>query len=501
MGETLREMDRKKRNWTLAAWAFLIFVPWLQLGTISLLIGKNAFATYPVWSDELDYWRSLFSWMNVGLTSGYNGIGEYPPMLGTLSVHGLTPIMLYSGWARLFGLTHYSIVLFNSMWISVAALVFCVLLRPKAWVAALVAALLMVYVPAILYAATSMTELFNYALMLLYIAFFIHSEKTGCRWTRVLAWITVIFACLYRITYFILLLPLIVESPFRFSKKFMWRTALALVLTILAYGVGTAVTAPYPSGFLYNWLREKDAGIFVQMFFSHAKGNLYDYFIRHTRSPMEDTLRQLYTIAMAWTLLCTFVRLERADGRLRLRFAVSRSYLFSFLLLFVPFAAVIMVYETNDWSDFRTLAPFLWGTAVLLFMRGRKALPTVLLAGSAAMLVWLCMLAPIDVFEERDRFLGPTLDQRILDACAAITYNPEADDPYENTIRADIANYHIMALMDPHMGFLFGWFTPENTEESHWILTDHLKIRLMDREKAYTSSRMKVYQKTVIDEP
>jgi len=43
---------------------------------------------------------------------------------------------------------------------------------------------------------------------------------------------------------------------------------------------------------------------------------------------------------------------------------------------------IIFMYETNDWWDFRMLAPVLWLTALCLFMSDRRIAPLCILAGS-----------------------------------------------------------------------------------------------------------------------
>ena len=495
----LKEMVTRKK-WTLAAWGLLIFAPWLQLAILSLVIGQNAFTAYPVWTDELDYWRNLFSWLHVGLPLGYNGLGEYPPMIGTLSVHGLTPLILYGGWVKLFGLTHYSIVMYNALWVSLGALTFCLLVKPKATTTLWIMGFFMIFVPVLLYATTSMTESFNYAMFLFYAAFLFHSEKTKCKWTRVLCWAVVIWACLYRITYFVLFLPLLIPANSdRLSLKMLWKALLAVVLSVAAYGISTAVTAPYPSGFLYHWVRAESFGIFTQMFLSHAKGNVLDYFVRATNSPMEDALRILYCAAMLWTFVASFLRLTKEEGAVRVKFGVRREWALSFLLLFIPFALVLMIYETNDWSDFRTLAPFLWGVTVLLFLWGKRKFALLMLAASVAVFGWFCTLEPIGAFRDENRFEAPYASEAVVAACADIVPIPGAEDPYVNTIRCDIPTFQVMSSVDPSMGLMFGWFLTENVNESHWILTDHLKIIVTGYEPIANRPGANIYRR--IDYP
>ena len=491
----LRTMESRKRFGTLASWALLISVPFLQLGIISLLIGKNAFAAYPVWSDEMDHWRSLFSWVEAGLPRGYNGIGEYPPLVGTLGVRGLTPLLLYGGFAKVFGLGFHSIVLCNALWISLGALVLCLLVRPKASQALLLAGLLLAYAPAVLYCVTSMTELFNYGILMLYLGLLLRYYHTGGKVSWVLAWVTAAFACLYRIPYGTLFLPLAwLGGGSRFSRKTLLYGLLAAALSVGLYFLAAAFAAPAPYGFLYHWLRTKDPATFFRMFFSHAKSNLSDYFLRSTGSPVQDALRWLYTGLMALALGVSFLRLEKKEKRRRLGFGLDKPHLACFLLLFVPFAMVVMLEEANDWVDFRTLAPFLWGAAALLALRGRKALPVLALAGSLAMVLWLAALPPQGAYEDEYRFTRQPDTQRVQEACEAILYDPQALTPWDNTIRADLCTLQTISQIDPRMGLLYGWFTPETTGKSRWILTDHLKIVVQGYERVDEGPEAKVYR-------
>lgn len=495
MNDTLRTMESRKRVWTWAAWGAMVLMPFLQLAVISLALGKNAFASYPVWSDELDYWRNLYNWLHVGFRTGYSGIGEYTPALGSLGVHGPTPLILYGGFCKVFGLTYHTISLCNALWISGGALTFCLLEKPKASVALIISGLFLVFVPAVLYAPTSMTELFNYGFLLFYFAFLLRYGRTKGKVSLMLCWVTVVFGCLYRITYLVLFVPLVwMMADRRFSWKLLWLGLLALVLSALTYVITALYTAPYPFGFLYNWLRAGDIRTFVQMFLSHAKSNLYDYFIRYTNSPMEDTLRQLYTLLMGLTLLGSFVRIKRKDKRFRLAFGIDQEMLGCFALLFIPFALVVMIYETNDWSDFRTLSPFLWGVAVVLMERGRKALPSLVLTGSVLMLVLLCTLPPIGAYSDEYRFEKQPDSVTVRQACQTLQYDPDAQNPFTNTIRADLASLQIMEEVPPGMGLMYGWFTPENTGTSRWILTDHLKIVVEGYETVFSKQGAKVYQ-------
>ncbi|MDD3214431.1 MAG: hypothetical protein PHY64_12195, partial [Eubacteriales bacterium] len=73
MNASLYTLSKKRRVLTLAGWVFMIASPFLLLAAVSAAIGQNAFQANPVWTDELDYWRGVFSWLNAGGTTGYSG--------------------------------------------------------------------------------------------------------------------------------------------------------------------------------------------------------------------------------------------------------------------------------------------------------------------------------------------------------------------------------------------------------------------------------------------
>ena len=93
MNVSLRGMDWKRRTLTLAAWALLALAPVALMLVLSGVLGRSAWQNVPQWTDELDYWRAVYSWLHVGAQSGYTGIGEAIAPIGPLSVHGISPLI------------------------------------------------------------------------------------------------------------------------------------------------------------------------------------------------------------------------------------------------------------------------------------------------------------------------------------------------------------------------------------------------------------------------
>ena len=268
-----------RRAATVASWAMLVLTPFLAVGVISLILGKNGFAAVPVWSDELDYWRSVYSWIHYGAHTGYNGIGELLPDIGVLSVHGPGPILLYAWFAKLFGWGYSAILLCNALWIAAGAGVLIALTRPKPRTALLLSMSMLVYAPFILYSCTSMTELANYGLLMIYAGLLYRLHEKVTLPMLLLALVSVTFLSVYRIIYFLLFLPVgVVASGKKINGKLIiWLAAIVVVSFFINFFM-RKVTSPYESGFLYHFLRA-DFAEAARMFYFHAAGNLYGYFV------------------------------------------------------------------------------------------------------------------------------------------------------------------------------------------------------------------------------
>ena len=122
--------------------------------------------------------------------------------------------------------------------------------------------------------------------------------------------------CLYRITYFLLFIPVILcFARMKPGLRMAGAAAVAAAVSLGCYLLTSAVTAPYTQGFLYHLMRAPDAGTFVQMLLSHTKSNLMDCFVNTMGAPMEHAFRWLYLGTAALCLAGTFVRSGARRGR------------------------------------------------------------------------------------------------------------------------------------------------------------------------------------------
>ncbi len=486
----------KYRVSTLICRMLLIASPFLLLGLISLVTGFNAYNANPVWGDELDIWRSLFCWKSMGFDKGYSGMYEAIPQVGTLGITGITPIMLYGLFVKLFGLYPSTILIANAFWISLAAFVFCLLIKPVKAVSLTLTALILFYAPIAMYCVTSMTELFNYALIIFYLAFLVRYYHARSKSTLVMCFIIPALGCIYRGTYALLLIPtVLVYGQMKISLKTILCSIISLAVAALCYYGASLITAPSVSKFTYHFLRAESFGDMLHMLMSHGKINLLDFFTS-TGSPIQDGFRALYCAVCFMCLFAAFVDFERKHGKLRLFFRISKEMLCCFILLFLSLAYVIAFFETGDWVDFRLLAPYLWFVLGFLAIRRHRIIPITAVAAGIASLIVMFSLPLEGAYSDDYRFKASPESTAVINAAQYIEYDAAAQDPFDNSVRTDLVSLEVQKAIHPGMGLQYGWFSTDTTGKSKWIFTDHLKCLVEGYELVFKDTNINVYKLT-----
>lgn len=496
MKADLTAAARRERVLRYASYGLMVLSPFLLLGVLSLILGRSALDSWPVWTDELDYWRSLQNWNAVGFATGYSGLSEIVPEAGTLSVHGLTAIVFYGWFVKLFGLSHNTIVLCNALWVSLGALLFCLLLKPKPLTCVYISVLLATYAPVVLYAFTSMTQLCQYGVLLIYLAFLLRYARNRKPGWLFLSLVSVVLMCCFRINYLLLVLPVawVCGGGKKLCLKTVLFSLLGLCLVIGVYLLTSQWSAPYAQGFPYALSQAGSFALMVRMLMSHFKANLIGFFAFYRYSPILWWFRVFYLAMLALCLFKAFLQV-RKDGK-GLKLGLNAASVWCFLWLASALGIVLLFNDVNAWTDFHILAPMLWLIPVYLICREKKLLPALALAGSLALTVFLCFQPPMGAYADPDRFDPPAANESLSTAMSYITYDPAADDPFDNTVRTDLSGERLLMELDEGLGLQYGWFTPDSLGKSRWILTDTLKVALEGYEQVYSTHGAAVYRKT-----
>lgn len=476
-------------------WVLFILSPFLLLAILSMVMGNSALNAYPVWEDELCFWRTLYSWDEAGMATGYNGMHDQIAPIGTMGTSGIGPLLLYGWFVKVFGLSHHTIMLANAAWCSIAAAVFCALRKPRFSVSLLMTGMMMAYAPIVLYALTSMTQWFNYALVLLYITFLLGYQERRKVWLLVLCVLTIILGALYRPMYCLLFLPLmLLFCRYQFNLRMLGFGVFGIAVSLLCCYLAMQTAAPSASGFVYHFFRADSLHTAWRMLLSHTKSNLIDYFIRAHGSPMQDAFRVLYCTITALCLISSFVRTDKDEnGRLCLRTGYRGPIMSCFLLLAAAFGFTMLFYEANDWADLRQLAPYLWLVSAYLIARHRRVIPLATLVGCAVSLV-LLVGQPEAVFTDTARFTVPQASEHLAAVTDTVRFDDTVEDPFDNTVRLDVYNYELLKQLDPALGLQYGWFTTDTVGKTRWVITDKLKCPITGYESVLDTPDYKVYR-------
>ena len=493
----MEQMTVKRRTTPLqwVSWALMISAPFLLMGLLCLITGQNFWKSWPVWSNELDCFWVL---QNMGITgAGYNGMYEVIPPVGNQSVLGIAPLIFYGGFVKLFGLSRATIIISNCLWLSLGSLVFCLVRKPKAASALCLTLMTITYAPLAFYLGTSMPEAANYGLLMLYATFLLHYEDTHTVWSLVLALLFGLFACMYRIQYVLLFLPLAWQFG---DRRFGLKTWLGLLATVILAAICAVIalwfTAPSIQSFPYHFVNADSLENAIQLLLSHTKANVMDYFTTKGPYPLELVFRYVYLAAIAVCLFGAFVHTKKEPGQpLHLRFGLNTPFLLCSAWLVGSLVIIFLMYETNDWWDFRMLAPVLWLTILCMFMTQRRIAPLCLLATSLLITLTLTFGEPVGCFADPYRFEEPPKNEALAQALEVITFDPEATDPFDNTIRTDLTETWQMTERDAGLGIESGWFIEDSVGKSRWLLTDMLKAPLEGYKPVFKTDGMAVYQR------
>lgn len=357
------------RAFRYGSWVLLVCLPWFMLGLLSVLSGHNCFAGLPLWSDELDYWREMFSFANAPEgVFGYYGFDGYSASVGEWGCHGIAPLLVYGPFALIFGWSAHAIVICNGLVCSAAILIFCFLVRPTLVKALLIAVLWMTYPPLLLYAPSSMMELPQYGCFFLYLAFLIPYARDRRLPFLVLAFACVIYMAGLRLSNIVLFAPLVLTfSSFKVNLQFWALTIISLAASFACYKGFWLFSAGYPGGFIAELGGEEAVGGVPLALLAHATENAKLFFSLGDGATQVSQRLAFTAVFVGCVIFAVVSAIMEHKGKSVSRPLMHACVVCAFALGLV-WAIVVVAYDVFDWRDYRTLSPFLFAALVALVM-------------------------------------------------------------------------------------------------------------------------------------
>lgn len=457
-------MLRKSKIFKYGLWIVFVFSPFILMLILSKIWCQNIFLARPFWSDEVGYWREIYSFAECGFKTGYIGINELIPKVGQFSTHSFFPAFFYYPFAKILNWPVNGIVISNLIFIIVCFALVIVIYKPNISQTLMLTCLYSFFSPVLLFVETSMTEILNYGFLALFFVLFykyLSSEGKRRKYFLILTILAGTICSFYRITYVVLLiLPVLVLSDFKL-KKF---TALLLPYGIysgLLYLVTSIFTAPYQLGVLYKFTHSSSIFESIKVILINCKSNIRDLFSITNGYNLEAGFRLLYVIVLAIYLFCIFLNItvKKSFLVISLKEKINKFYIIQFVLLFLPLIIVIVIYDMHTNREVRVLAPFLWASFFNLIIY-KKTLSLKIFKPIFAMFFIFSMIVwPKNFYMNNERYSN--VEKRDFTLIKnVVQYESDASDPFKNTISTNVAfDFELWSSLDPGIGIQ--WLTSD----------------------------------------
>ena len=395
----------KNRALHFCATLFFIASPLLIMLILSALAGQNMFLAKPYLNDEVDYWRVMYSVKECGLNFGPTGglPGRNAP-IGPLESHGLGPLAAWLWYALCFPFTESALVIASFVLLTLALLLFCLIVRPSAGQAVLMGVFTLLFPPLVRYMNLSMMEIPCYASVIVYLAVLYRYEKSRSLPWLVLLLISGLYCSLLRLSNVVLFFPAILIFC---DNRWSWKLPLCLVVYALGVLALNAFVnlfiAPYPDfvSSLSNCASGKEVVLTLLRNILSNLRNLLNPF--SDRSLPQAMARYFYLVLTLFLLDAAFFKAGPSGLRLTWRW----DYVGMLGVAGGCLALVLVLYDVFDWRDYRTLSPIAYMLCLWLLLRwpmeGRRFRLAV-----AALLIFGVLMAP-------DSYRHAAQDDRFFD--------------------------------------------------------------------------------------
>lgn len=356
----------------------VIFVPLITaLGLLYIRHGGHFWDLTPIWSDEIFYWHQAKTFAATGFNNGYYTVSEIPAPLFSRYYAWGPFIALFYGIPAFFGWHLASITLINLGLLTIALAVWVSVLRPSILQSLAAILLMALFTPFIIYSSSSLLPVLQQAIAVsLSVGFFVLLRPSPPSRPLIIALLVIIsVAALIRVTWALLFIPALVLAVRHRSLWVMARMALFGAVLMIAYVfVFDWLSAPFPN---------LSTGIETPQLYFARLTTMFKALQRNLTqltqgNELEVHLRWQYvalTAAMiVWGLFLASWRIWRGRQANQNNSKINRAafthtlheiILYGYLLLSV-LALVMLLYELQQWRDYRQLAPILLLCGLLL---------------------------------------------------------------------------------------------------------------------------------------
>jgi len=468
---------RSKTQWSLSL--LLVASPWIVLFiTTTLIAHHSVFQSVPCWSDELGYWHEILSFTRKGIDFGYYTMNEALPANLSFGTHGFGTVSVYALFGKIFGWKAYSIILANGLFMSLAFIFITLLLNISTKKLLYILFFYLTYTPVILFTPTSMTEMLNVSVLLVYIGLLHYYFKKGEKKWLVVLIILCTAISFIRIIYIILFLPLLFKrtNGFKFDLKFLVFFLLWIVFGCLLFILNNLFVSPYPDSFLNDLLHSDGFTDFISNFSTH--------FVENTLNLINPVSENCIQVLQRYFLICFILISFLKSNIIQSKFKkMDVEYFNVFLILFLFVMINIGGYDVFDWRDYRVLAPVLLGCSVYLILNDKFSSVHISLIFNFIGILFLFLSPGIMETFNKDRYIKP-VENTVL---SHLEYTEHPVSRFENTIAVQQFTTNIVLSIPAGTGITFSEMLSDNLRSRYIYSAKILKLstyKLIDSNKS-----------------
>ena len=484
-----RHKTTKLNKTYLSLSLLLVASPWILLYiTTGLMAHQSVLNSVPCWSDELAYWHEILSFTHKGIDFGYYSMNEAIPANLSFGTHGFGAVSVYALFGKIFGWKAYSLVIANAFFMSLALLLLVALIKISTKSLFFILIFCLTFTPLILFSATSMTELLNFSVIILYFGLLQKYMKTEEKKWLVL----LIFFCtaisFIRIIYIILFLPLLFKrkNAFKFDTKFLILFTFWMMFSGMLFLLNNRFVSPYPESFLNELFSGTGIPDFVSNFVSHFVENTLNLI-----NPVsENVIQVLQRYFLLFFILISLVKSTVIQSKFK---KIDIDYFSVFLILFLFLLVNLAAYDVFDWRDYRVLAPVLFG-CVLYLMLNEKG-PAIVSSMVFNLIGIVCLVFSPQVVEsfQAGRYSKP-VENKLLNR---IEYTVHPASRFENTIVIRQFNTNTVSNIPAGIGISYSELLSDKLK-SKYIYSDK-KLELMTYKLINYNETGYLYKKKITD--
>jgi hypothetical protein len=364
------------------------------VGLFRVLMNANLSATTPTWSDEIYYWHQAYTFREVGFQGGYYTVNEQPAPAAFTRYYawGAAVPLVYGIQGRLVGWSLHSIPLLNMLWFSASISLFLWLIQANRWQIILTASVSITFVPFLLFSASSMLEIQQQSIAVLFAAVFFRMlnrtvpDKIAATRQWILLMALMAIAIMLRPTWAILFVPLAMLAIRKPTLKTGMLAFIVGVVLFIFSGWLTQLMAAPDVKFVQSLLavvRNFPLGS-IPVLGLKVIDNIQNAVTGH---PIEIHNRVMLFLLLGSLAVAWLSQRVRQKNIVTPQSGLSQpEVLFHLYNIGVILVFNLILYDTYDWRDYRVMTPHLLLSLLLLVACQRYRLLAVLLVAMSLIL-------------------------------------------------------------------------------------------------------------------